>query len=65
MSEVWEDKAEIYAHMILNYQSVEAKAEKDKILNSKVARMKQLLHSFSPTYDDAFWSSRRDCSLPL
>jgi hypothetical protein len=65
MSEVWEDKAELYAHMILNYTSVETRAEYDSILQNKVARMKGLLRSFSPTYDDAFWSTRRECSLPI
>jgi len=64
MSNVYEDKAEVYAHMIIDYRGTESRAEKDPILKSKVLRMKELLKRFSNLYDDNFWSDRKAASTP-
>jgi hypothetical protein len=56
-SGVEEDKAEIYSNLIVRPKLVYARAEKDPILSKKVARMKELLKSFSPDIDETFWKS--------
>lgn len=55
---VFEDKAEIFSHMIVNYSDVEKQAKRDSIIKLKMERMKQLMKSFSEEFDDAFWDAR-------
>lgn len=64
-SAVHEDKAEIYAHMMVNYSGVEKRASGDPIVKAKMIRMKELLQKFCPDYDDAFWRQRERVSVPV
>lgn len=59
MTAIYEDKAEVYAHLIINYQDVEDRARQDEVLARKVLRMKELLYRFSPAFNDDFWSEAR------
>ena len=52
---VEEDKAEVFANLIVDGAYVEGRTRTDAVLKAKVARMKALLTSFSPDMDDAFW----------
>jgi len=62
MDAVREDKAELFSHMIVNYAKVEEFMAKDKHIKAKVARMKDLLRTFSSDFNEKFWTSRRDAS---
>lgn len=55
VSGVEEDKAELFAHLILNAQKVEAAVASDEVLDSKVLHLKASLRQFCPQLDDAFW----------
>jgi hypothetical protein len=65
MKEVWEDKAELYSHMIMHYDWVESRTMHDPILKKKFERMKELLRTFSATYDEDFWAQRQQHSVAL
>ena len=58
MDAVWEDKAEVFTHLIVDYKGTERLALTDRILRAKVQRMKELLRSFSREFNDDFWRSR-------
>ncbi len=58
MDAVWEDKAEVFTHLIVDYKGTERLALTDKILRTKVLRMKELLRSFSREFNDDFWHNR-------
>jgi hypothetical protein len=64
-SAVYEDKADLYAHMLVNYSGVEKQAASDPIIKSKMARMKELLRKFCPEYDDEFWQRRAAVSVDV
>lgn len=53
---VEEDKAEVFAHMIVEPNMILERAKKDKYMQAKVERMKELLVDFSPRMDKTFWS---------
>src|SRR5215471_3350046 len=55
MTAIYEDKAEVYAHLIINYGEVTKRAKEDEVLARKIARMKELLHQFCPKFNDEFW----------
>jgi Putative zinc-binding metallo-peptidase len=52
---VEEDKAEVFANLIIDSEYVENRAKKDRVLNAKVERMKELLVTFCPEVNDKFW----------
>jgi hypothetical protein len=52
---VEEDKAEIFANLIVNAAAVNRQAATDRVLAAKLTRMKQLLSEFCPEMDDRFW----------
>lgn len=52
---VEEDKAEVFANLIVNFAYVEARCKKDRVLRAKVRRMKDLLARFCPAINDQFW----------
>lgn len=52
---VEEDKAEVYAAMIIASSYVADRGKRDRFLNSKFAQMKQLILRFSPEMNDEFW----------
>lgn len=51
----WEDKAELYSHMIVEYSSVMKQCARDEVLALKVIRMKELLHNACSDFDEEFW----------
>jgi hypothetical protein len=53
---VEEDKAEIFANLIVEPASVERRCQSDAVLRSKVAALKRLLVRFSPDADERFWA---------
>jgi len=52
---VEEDKAELFAHLIVSPQQVAAAVEQDARLDSKVLHLKASLRSFCEDMDAAFW----------
>lgn len=61
---VEEDKAEVFAHMVVNSAYVTERANGDTVVATKVARMQELLAKFCPSMNDHFWKTialhRRD-----
>lgn len=53
---VEEDKAELYAHLIVNADHVRTRAKDDPILFAKIARMKKLMSGFCNEVDEGFWT---------
>jgi len=54
-----EDKAEVFANMMVNLQPVKARAQKDAVILAKMLRIKELLLRFCPQVDDHFWQRIR------
>jgi hypothetical protein len=54
-SGVEEDKAELFAHMMVEPKKVAERAEKDKYIRMKVERMQELLAEFTRSVDQDFW----------
>jgi hypothetical protein len=52
---VEEDKAEVFAHLIVEPKMMADRAKKDKYMRAKVERMKELLADFTPKMDKSFW----------
>jgi len=52
---VEEDKAEIFAHMMVEGSYVTRRAARDDVLAAKVERMKELLEKFCPEMNSEFW----------
>ena len=63
---VEEDKAEMFANMIVNRAYVDDRAKDDRVLKTKVERMKDLMATFCPEMNDMFWEKveRSDRSDP-
>ena len=57
---VEEDKAEVFAHLITNYDALMAICESDPVIAAKVQQLKTQLEAFAPEIDDRFWQRRRD-----
>jgi hypothetical protein len=51
-----EDKAQVYANLIIRYRSLASLAAKDPVLARKVALMKARLAGLKLGFDDAFWA---------
>ena len=56
---VEEDKAEVYARLITNLPYVERRAKKDRVLASKVSRMRELIRDFCPGESRKLWDAAR------
>jgi hypothetical protein len=54
---VEEDKAELFAYMMISYRAVEKRAAGDRVIRAKLSQMKALLAQFSPDANEAFWDS--------
>jgi hypothetical protein len=54
---VEEDKAEFFAHMIVEPKMIAERVKKDKYVQAKVERMSELLVEFSPRTDKKFWET--------
>lgn len=52
---VEEDKAEIFAHMLVEGSYMARRAARDDIVATKVERMKELLEKFCPEMNSEFW----------
>lgn len=52
---VEEDKAEMFANLIVEPNYVRKRTAMDPVLAGKAVQMKQLLRDFCPEMDDAFW----------
>ena len=55
MSGVEEDKAEIYANLIVRPGTIRRRAQKDAVIASKITSMKKLLYAFSRSMNRDFW----------
>ncbi len=51
-----EDKAEVFARIMVDHPWVSYRALGDPILEAKVEHLKKLLYSFSNSFDSAFWA---------
>lgn len=65
-SGVEEDKAELFAHMMVDYAVVGKRATTDKIIREKISAMKRLLGKFCSEIDEPFWNAvnRRETEAP-
>lgn len=61
---VEEDKAEFFANMIVDHKYVESRARKDRVINAKLERMKELLVEFCPEMNEMFWEKVRTVKSP-
>jgi hypothetical protein len=52
---VEEDKAEVFANLVVDAAYVAERAKKDRVLTAKVERMKELMTKFCPDVKEAFW----------
>ena len=52
---VEEDKAEVFANLIVDPAYIEGRIKNDAVLNAKVMLMKALLTRFCPELNDVFW----------
>ena len=61
---VEEDKAEVFANLIVDPAYVASRAAQDPVIAAKVRRIKALLNEFAPSVDGSFWPkvapTRRD-----
>ena len=64
MSGLEEDKAEIFAHMMVNYKAIDSRAETDPIIKAKMSQMKKLLYDFCPAFNKDFWSKLKAVPVP-
>jgi hypothetical protein len=53
---VQEDKAEIFAYMIVEPTYIAKRTKTDPVLKAKVQRMRELLADFCPEMDEEFWT---------
>jgi hypothetical protein len=63
-SGVEEDKAEVFAHLMVEPKEMKERAAKDKYLSAKIERMKELLAEFAPTMDAKFWKAVEKAERP-
>jgi hypothetical protein len=56
---VEEDKAEVFANLIVDLAYVEKRIKKEAVLRAKVKRMKELLTEFCPEMNERFWEKVR------
>ena len=62
---VEEDKAEVFAHLIVEPKMMADRAKKDKYMRAKVERMKELLADFAPKVDKSFWEAVEKTDRPV
>lgn len=65
MQAVEEDKAEVFSHMIVDYNGFEKATKGDVILRRKMDRMKELMKAFCDHFDETFWKERMKASVHL
>ncbi len=52
-----DDKANIFAYMMVLYDYVEGRAKKNRVIGSKMEMMKSLLQRFCPDVNSGFWAN--------
>ena len=62
---VEEDKAELFAQLVVNPAHVKDRAKTDFVLKAKVVRMKSLLKAFCPDMNDEFWKKVERVERPV
>jgi hypothetical protein len=60
MQNPYEDKATVYASLLVRYNQTLDRCKSDDILQRKVEYMKDLLLKFHPSFNDAFWDKVAD-----
>lgn len=60
---VEEDKAEIFAHMMVQPERIAEQSGKDPVLKAKCQRMRELLKAFCPNVNADFWERVRKRSV--
>ena len=63
-SAVEEDKAEIFANMMMDRVGIEERAESDRYIANKIRAMEALLLEFCPDINRAFWRTARTLPRP-
>jgi hypothetical protein len=61
---VEEDKAEVFAHMIVEPKRIAERATRDRYMQAKVERMTELLAAFSSEVDKTFWDTIEKTERP-
>ncbi len=64
MTAVHEDKAELFAYMIVHHQTVKDMSENDPILRKKIDYLKALTNKACADFNDSFWKTRLAHSVP-
>lgn len=59
-TDIAEDKAEIFSHMVAAPEVLEARIIRDAILLEKCREMEDRVRKFCPEMDNAFWARARD-----
>jgi hypothetical protein len=59
-----EDKAEIFAHMVMDRKRVEQRGMTDGIIKGKMQKMQELLRRFCPQLDAQFWNMAGQVKRP-
>jgi len=62
---VEEDKAELFAQLVVNPVHVKARAKTDAVLKAKIARLKHLLKSFCSDVNDEWWKKVEKVDRPV
>ena len=63
-SGVEEDKAQVFAYMVVHGDLVAQRAAIDDVLRAKVDRMIELLQQFCPEMNAAFWEAAAGVARP-
>lgn len=56
---VEEDKAEVFANLLVDHVGVSKRAASDAVINSKIDNIKKLLEEFCPEMNSIFWDSAK------
>jgi hypothetical protein len=64
MTGVEEDKAELFAQMLVGRPALQRRAARDPVLRAKVERMQELVRAFCPQADQAFWDAATEVRRP-
>jgi hypothetical protein len=64
LTNIAEDKAEVFAHLIVNGSSVAERAECDPYVGAKVIAIKRTLAEFSPAIGERFWDAAQRVERP-
>lgn len=59
-----EDKAEVFAHLIVDGAYMDARAKADPLLNAKITTMKRPIAAFCPEMGSDFWASAQGVKRP-